>query len=383
MWKITLIIHWYLIKDVVKTFLAVFLVVFLILLSTQVLRVLSAVSDGKITLDLLFVLLGLTNIKSMAMVFPVTLFLSIVLSLSRFYKDSEMIAMWACGISPKVILLSLLPVIIVFTAIETAFSLHISPWANAQITKVKKHVESNADVDILESGRFNLFADGDRVIYVENITDSGVLEHVFLRVHMNRTSSVIYAKQAYIKTDKESAARYLVFEHGYRYDGEPGNDDYRVISFEEYGVMIEDKTLSAIRYDTDEQSFNELLKQDNLESTSEVQWRISLILSLFILAILAIPISKSSPRKGRFAKILPAILIYFVYSNMLGIAQSFVKKGEVSPIIGVWWVHSLFFLLFIYLFGKQMGWFYRPFFTSKRLISKHVISKINQETKIQ
>jgi len=354
-----LIIHWYLIKEVLKTFFAVFLVVFLILLSTQVLRVLSAVSDGKITLDLLFVLLGLTNIKSLAIVFPVTLFLSIVLALSRFYKDSEIIAMWACGISPKVILSSLLPVILAFTAIEAAFSLHISPWANAQITKVKKHVESNADIDILDSGRFNLFANGDRVIYVENISSSGVLENVFLRVRLNQTNSVIYAKQAYIKTDAATAARYIVFQHGYRYDGEPGNDDYRVISFQEYGVIVEDKNLSVIRYDKDEQSFEQLLKQNNLESISEVQWRISLILSIFILAVLAIPISKSSPRKGRFAKVLPAILTYFVYSNMLAIAQSFVKKGLVSPIIGMWWVHILFLLLFIFLFGRQMGWFYR------------------------
>jgi len=238
LWDKNLIVRWYLIKEVVKTFLAVFLVVFLILLSTQVLRVMSAVSDGKITLDLLFVLLGLTNIKSMAMVFPVTLFLSIVLALSRFYKDSEIIAMWACGISPKVILSSLLPVILVFTAIEAAFSLHISPWANAQITNVKKHVESNADVDILDSGRFNIFSNGERVIYVEDMSKTGTLKNVFLRVHLNDTNSVIYAKQAYIRTDQDSATRYIVFEHGYRYDGEPGNDDYRIISFQEYGPDV-------------------------------------------------------------------------------------------------------------------------------------------------
>jgi len=353
-----LIIRWYLIKEVVKTFLAVFLVIFLILLSTQLLRVLSAVSEGKITLDLLFVLLGLTNIQSMAMVFPVTLFLSIILALSRFYKDSEMIAMWACGISPKTILGSLLPVIFIFVVIEMLFALHISPWANGQMTKVRNHVKLNADVDVLDSGRFNIFANGERVIYVENITDEGVLKHVFLRVRKGKNSSVVYADKAYIKTDDVSGVRYIVFMQGRRYDGQPGSDNYRVISFKEYGVIVENKALKAIKYDLDEQSFNYLLEQENnIQATAEIQWRISLVLSLFILALLAIPISKSSPRKGRFAKVIPAILVYFLYSNMFGIAQKFVKKGEISPLIGVWWVHILFLLLFLYLFGQQMGWF--------------------------
>ncbi len=338
--------------------MAVFIVIFLILLSTQVLRVLSAVSDGKITLDLLFVLLALTNIKSMAMVFPVALFLSIILALSRLYKDSEIIAMWACGITPKTILGSLLPVICIFVVIEMMFSLHISPWANGQITRIRNHVKLNADVDVLDSGRFNIFANGGRVIYVENITDEGILRHVFLRIRKGKNTSVVYADQAYIKTDESSGARYIVFIQGQRYDGQPGSDEYRVMSFKEYGVIIESKVLNTIEYDKDEQSLNDLLKQeDNIQAVAEIQWRISLVLSLFVMGLLAIPVSKSSPRKGRYAKVIPAILLYFLYSNMLAIAQKFVKKGEISPLIGVWWVHILFLLLFIYLFGRQMGWF--------------------------
>ncbi|MFK5984693.1 MAG: LPS export ABC transporter permease LptF [Pseudomonadota bacterium] len=351
-----MIIRWYLIREVLKTFLAVFIVVFLILLSTQVLRVLSAVSDGKITLDLLFVLLGLTNIKSLALIFPLTLFLSIILALSRFYKDSEIIAMWSCGISPKTILSSLLPIIFIFVFIELIFALHVSPWANGKITLLKKHVESNADVDVLDRGRFNQFANGNRVIYIEDVSSEGVLKRVFLRLRNGDNNSVVYADTAYIKKDQLTGARYLVFNQGYRYDGQPGSGDYRVIKFKEYGVIVENKIIAAISYDKDEQSFELLLEQQNNQAVAEVQWRISLIISTFVLALLAIPLSKSSPRKGRYAKVLPAILVYFLYSNLLGIAQNFVKKGNIPPEIGMWWVHILFVLLFIYLFGQQMGW---------------------------
>jgi lipopolysaccharide export system permease protein len=355
-----LIIRWYLIKELIKTFFAVFLVIFLILLSTQVLRVLSAVSSGAVTMDVVFILLGLTNLQSIATLFPISLFLSIIIALSRFYKDSEIIAMWACGISPKIILTSLFPVIIAFVVIEFIFALHVSPWAHAQINHVKNHVASNADVDLLESGRFNIFANGERVLYVEEIDKEGVLNHVFLRITNGvENSSVIFADKARIKTDDKSDARYIVFTNGYRYDGMAGDDDYRVVTFDEYGVLIVKPKVSDVKYDNDEKSFKTLINEsDNKKVMAEIQWRISLVLSLLILSLLAIPLSNSSPRKGRFSKIFPAIIVYFVYSNLLNVAQSLVKKGDLSPIIGMWWVHIIFLALFVYLFSHQMGWFH-------------------------
>ena len=366
-----MIIRWYLIKELIKTFLAVFIVIFLLLLSTQVLRVLSAVSNGTITLDLVFILLGLTNLQSIATVLPLSLFLSIIIALSRFYKDSEIIAMWACGVSPKIILTSFLPVILIFVVIEFIFALHLSPWAHAQINHVKTYVASNADVDLLESGRFNIFENGKRVLYVEDIDKKGTLSHVFLRIINGKdNNSVIYADKASIQEDDESGARYIIFNSGYRYDGKAGEDNYRVISFDEYGVLIVKPAMSEINYDNDEKSFLTLMQQSTQKKPmAEIQWRISLVLSLFILSLLAIPLSNSSPRKGRFNKILPAILVYFLYSNLLNIAQSFIKKGDVSPLIGMWWVHILFIFLFIYLFSHQMGWIHHPQF-KKRL--KHV-----------
>ena len=119
--------------------------------------------------------------------------------------------------------------------------------------------------------------------------------------------------------------------------------------------IVEKKSLSAIIFDKDEQTFSKILEQDNVEATAEYQWRLSLVISTFILAILAIPVSKSSPRKGRYAKVLPAILIYFIYSNFLSVSRKFVANGDVAPLIGMWWVHAFFLLLFIYLFSQQMG----------------------------
>jgi len=356
-----LILRNYLVREVFKTALAVFIVVFLILLSTQLLRALSAVSDGKITLDLLFVLLGLTNLESMTLVLPLVLYLSIVLALSRLYKDSEIIAMWACGISPRVIINSLMPIIILFVIIELFFSTVVNPWANDKINLLKNSVEATADIDMLDSGRFNMFSKADRVVYVENINQQldgdNILENVFVRIRRGEQQSVVYAKTAKVEQDPQTGARYIVFVNGHRYDGIPGQGDFRVVHFHEYGVLMVNKSAKKGTKKVDALGLLELWKKGDSRSIAELQWRISMVLSVLILSLMAIPVSRTSPRKGRYSKVLPAILIYFLYSNLLSISQNMVKKEDLPQWIGMWWVHIIFFGLFVWLLGRQMGWF--------------------------
>ncbi len=346
----------YIRKEIAKTFLAVFVIVFLILLSTQLLRALASVSEGRISLEFLFLMLSLTNVKSLSIILPLILFLSIVFALSRFYKDSEIIAMYSCGISPLILVRSILPFILLFVVIEAVLALLVSPWSNEQITRVIKVAESHADVDVLEPGRFNIFSYGERVIYTEAIEDKR-LEHIFLQIRQQDTTSIIYADYAQIVADPNSPARYLVFRDGIRYDGEPGSDDYRQIEFVEYAVLIEKKALKPLQLDYDEMPLSQLWLIDHPAASAELQWRISLVLSLLILSLLAIPLSHTSPRKGRFAKLFPAIVVYFFYTNLLSVSQNMVKKEELPLYVGMWPVHLLFLGFFLYLLGRQMGWF--------------------------
>ncbi|HGY11750.1 MAG TPA: LptF/LptG family permease, partial [Desulfobacterales bacterium] len=95
---------------------------------------------------------------------------------------------------------------------------------------------------------------------------------------------------------------------------------------------------------------------DTLTRKAELQWRISQVLMMILLAMLAVPLSKSAPRQGRYGKMALAILLYIAYTNLLMVAMNWIRKGVVSPEIGMWWVHALFLLLFIILFARQMGW---------------------------
>jgi lipopolysaccharide export system permease protein len=344
------------IKEVVRTFAGVFLVLFLIILSTQLLRSLSAVVEGKIALDFLFSLLFLKNIASLTLILPLTLFLSILLALSRLYKDSEMVALSACGIGPATLLGSVLIILSSFIFMEMGLALVLAPWANNKMQYAEESFKAEADIELITPGQFNVADNGLRVLYTEKMPVPSQLENVFLHIDNGDNSSVMASNKAHIITDQRQGARYIVFQNGNRYDGASGSLDYRQIQFKDYGVLLEGKVLGQITPDRESVPTLELWGSDQLKYQAELQWRISQILMMLLLAMIAVPLSKSAPRQGRYAKMALAILLYVVYSNLLVVAMNWVRKGVINPIIGMWWVHILFALLFMVLFVRQMGW---------------------------
>ncbi len=351
-----MIIRDYIIKELLRTFFGVFLIIFLIIISTQLLKSLAAVVNGKISIDFLFALIALKNIESLTLILPLTLFLSILLALSRLYKDSEMIALSACGIGPGTLLKCVVTVLGTFIFLELGLALVIGPWASSQIQVAEEEFKAQAIIEFITPGHFNFSSDSNRVLYTETLTDKTQLNNVFLYFNKDDNDSVLASENAQFVTDENNGSRYVVFQQGNRYDGIPGTLKYRHIQFKDYGILLEGKTITKVDFDRESLPVNELWKSDKLSYTAELQWRISQILMMIILALLAAPLSKSTPRQGRYAKMAIAVLIYIIYSNLLVVAMNWVKKGLVNPYIGMWWVHVLFFMLFLFLFARQMGW---------------------------
>ncbi len=351
-----MIIRDYVIKEVMRTFAGVFTVLFLIILSTQLLRSLSAVVDGRIALDFLFSLIALKNIDSLTLILPLTLFLSILLALSRLYKDSEMIALSACGIGPGTLLKSILLVLASFVFVETGLALVLSPWASSRIQYAQESFKAESDIELITPGQFNLADNGSRVLYAEEMPEPTELKNVFLHVDNGTGDSVMASADANIVSDRKQGGRYIVFQNGNRYDGTPGALDYRFIKFQDYGVLLEGKTLTSIDLERESMPTLRLIDSNSRVHKAELQWRISQVLMMILLAMIAVPLSKTAPRQGRYAKMAVAILLYVIYSNLLVVASNWVRKGVVDPGFGMWWVHVVFLILFLILFLRQIGW---------------------------
>ncbi|MCY4126223.1 MAG: LptF/LptG family permease, partial [Pseudomonas sp.] len=139
--------------------------------------------------------------------------------------------------------------------------------------------------------------------------------------------------------------RYLVLENGYRYDGNPGQADYRAIKYDTYGVLLPKPEVSEEVTEREAIPTTQLFGATDLRERAELQWRLSLPILVFIVTLLAVPLSRANPRQGRFLKLLPAILLYMAYLTMLISVRGALEKGKLPIALGMWWVHGLFLLI--------------------------------------
>ncbi|MCX7124451.1 MAG: LptF/LptG family permease, partial [Gammaproteobacteria bacterium] len=137
------------------------------------------------------------------------------------------------------------------------------------------------------------------------------------------------------------SGHYIIFNDGYRYSGVPGEKDYRVLQFEQYGVRL---AVSDIPRPNVEQyySISKLwsLSPENKNAAAELQWRMAMPISTLVFALLAVPLSEVRPRYGKFTQLFPAILIYISYADLIFLSRSWISDGQLSTTLGMWWVHG-------------------------------------------
>jgi len=166
---------------------------------------------------------------------------------------------------------------------------------------------------------------------------------------------IVSAPRAHFERDSGNGNDYLVLEDGYRYESDPARNRFSVIEFIAHGILLEDRPLTPTVVQTREIPTSDLRIGTMRQHQAELEWRISQPLSVILLALLAVPLSRSQPRQGRFARMFMAILIYAIYSNLLGVSKHWVSQGIVSPLVGLWWVHLLILAWAMLLIAQQAG----------------------------
>lgn len=362
-----MIISRYLTREVLNALLAVTVVLLLAFLSQQVVRYLNYVAIGKIPTAVLLQLVSFEIPYLLAILLPLGLYLGILFVYGRLYADNEMLILQMCGYgNSKIVKLTAL-LALGISGIVLFLMLWVNPWVSAKRQQVMSSDEATIHlVQTLMPGRFQASPDGRYVMYVEKLSrDRQRAEHVFLAqekkspdnaVGEQKSWMLVVANEGYQEKDKASSDQFFVMANGYRYEGKPGQNDYKIIQFKKYELRIPQNDVRATHHVVETLPSMQLWQDyANPKSAAEIQWRLSLALSSFLLALLAVPLSTVRPRKGRYLAFLPAVLIYIVYINLLYIARHWVDIGAVPTMIGMWWVHvvMLFFVLMIFFFSAR------------------------------
>jgi lipopolysaccharide export system permease protein len=335
-----------LIREILHSFFAVFSILLVISATVIFVRMLAEMSASVFSGGFILQLMALNILGKLSMLLPAALYVSILLALSRLYSDSEIVAMWAGGVGPRRINSSIFRLLVVFAALTAVVSLYLSPEAWAMRDVVWTRAKAEAEVSGVLPGRFLEFRDGELVAYTESLSeDKREMENVFAKLTVDRSQNLLVAKRARFSGDEETAGQYIVLEDGYRYSGAPGSVDYTVYRFAKHGFRIDQERTDTVISKSNAKRTADLIAGPHLAYTAELQWRISQPLSLLLLGMLAVPLARTLPRQGKYTKLAMGIAIYFIYGNAVGVMQTFVERGTVSTVIGIWPVHMVMALI--------------------------------------
>jgi lipopolysaccharide export system permease protein len=351
----------YLLREILLGWFAITLVLLLIMISHRMVDYLAQAATGEIPSDVILVLLGLKTLWLLAYVMPFSLALGVVTGLGRLYRDNEMTVLAACGVGPGRIYPPLLGMAAVVAMILGWMALYFIPGVVAYGERITQRAEQQADISLLGAGRFNVLRGGQITFYAEQLSkDKQRMENLFVYVYdskkRDRPPQVISADSAYRTTDRGSGDDYLVFVDGYRYEGKPGDIDYRIMKFDRQGVRVELPGKAPLSSKRSAIPTAELLASTDLKEMVELQWRLSVPLSVMVLVFLAVPLSRLSPRTGRYGGLVVPVLVFVIYFNLMGTAKAWVEQGVIPPVIGIWWVHLLPVVLALALLnGGRLG----------------------------
>lgn len=343
-----------LMRETLATSLAVMLVFVLLFVSVSLVNILAKAAVGAIPVGIVFVLLGLQTVKVFSLILPLAFFVGILLTLGRWYRDNEMTVLAACGIGLFQFLRPVLLLALGFAAVAALFAFYLAPLSVTLIAQARSDNAGRYEVQEVAPGVFNEIKDGGGFFYVEQVNkDDASLMNIFMSKQEAGRYDVLVASNGHQYVDENTGDKFLVFKNGTRYEGTPGNSDYRILNFESYAVRIEPRPPAVPVTGHDAMSAWQLLGLHDRNAQAEWQWRLAKPISLMLLALLAMVFAFTDARRGRYTGLFIAILVYFLYSNILGIGNILLKQGRVPPIVGLWWVHLLFLALAAYLLQRR------------------------------
>jgi lipopolysaccharide export system permease protein len=346
-----------LVRELTATAVGLFVILLAILFTNLVLRLLARAAGGSIAPEGILALLGFNALFYLNILLSVALFLTVLLTLSRWYRDSEMVVWMTSGQSLTALLRPTAWFAAPFVVAIVALSLYLSPWAERRKLEYERQLESRDEITLISPGLFHEFRRANVVVFVESINAvDGTIHNIFLHSVENGKDVVTVARSGMLE-QTDNGDRFIVLAEGRRYEGEPGTSDYRIVEFERLGRRIEPAELRALPVSSKAIPTPALIAIDGDVERAELFWRVSVPISAVVLTLLAVPLAQVNPRMGRSFNLLAAAFLYMLYNNCLNIVQSMIAQGKLDFWIGLALPHVIAVALVMLMFGRQL----RPF----------------------
>ena len=340
----------------------VFSTLIVVWLSVLLVRLLGEAAGGSIGADVVLGLAALSTITALPVICSVSLFIAVLTTVTRSYRESEMVVWFASGLSLADFMRPVLRVAVPVAVLVATLTLVASPWAYRQIGEYRQRFEQRSDLSRLTAGQFIESGRGNRVFFADDpINEGDEIGNAFARLIDTEWHSLMTTDSARIETEP-NGDRFIVMDGGRRYDLKLGTPELRLMEFERYGVRIEQRSgadaQAAARLAAENSSKGRptplLIQDDTSGSWAQLMWRLALPLAALNLALLAVPLGAVNPRMGRTGDLLISGLVALLYMNLINLSRSWISNDRLDFKIGVWLVHAIFAALTLYLLRRRL-----------------------------
>ena len=358
------IVDRYLVRELLVSFLAATLILLLISVGGTVAYLLDRIARGRIPAELLAALISLRTVDALTLLAPLAVFVGVQLAYGRLYRESEMAVFAASGLPLTGLVRPLMILAVPLIVVMSLISFWLAPAAVRKSQTLMQEASRSLIIAGLEPGRFVALPNNDGVMYVESMNGDGTqFKKMFVASEKenatDKTTSinVMTSTTGELFHDANGVERYLGLNDGFRVEGILGQDNFRLLRYQRNDIQLQDNETDSTT-DSVKRSAptSELLASNDPVQRAELHWRVAAPISTLVLILLALPLSRSSPRQPRYAGLLIALLTWFIYYNGMALGRSGISQGKLPAIAGFWWIHIPVVLIagFLLWRGQQL-----------------------------
>jgi len=344
----------YLNREVVAAASAVLVVLLLLFVSGRFVKYIELAVEGSISSGAVFELLALQIPAVVGFLLPMAFFIGILLTLGKLYAQHELTIFYAVGLSEGDIAKLMLPVAVIFAVLSLILSMWLTPWAKQNVQRVLAAEKAQAKLGIFSPGKFQENADETGVVYVEAKDKEKIYRLFAMNTPKGQPEKLELqtANSGYRWTDEETGQEYLILEDGELLSFDPGQKRWTRTSFERYFMRLSPPSNKMDEDEVSVRTLNELIANGQRADWAELHWRLAAPISILILCFMSVPLSRTEPRKGRYAKLFPAIMSYMLYALVMLNSRKLLESGRIPIEYGMWWIHASALFVTVWLYSR-------------------------------
>jgi lipopolysaccharide export system permease protein len=335
---------------------ATFTVLFSIMVTWALINILGKAAGGRVASGDVIALIAFAALNYLPTILILTSFISVLMVVTRSYRDSEMVVWFASGMSLvrwiRPVLTFGLPIVL----LTGALSLFATPWAKLKNAEYIQRFEKREDLKKVAPGQFKESASTNRVFFVEGVSgEATTVQNVFVNTVTKEGNTIVVAKEGVIEQDNKGG-QYLVLKNGRRYHGVPGQADFESMEFASYSMRVSTGApVLGADLPVEAMPTLALLAAPNQYTRAELLWRIASPIMCVLLLLLAIPLGFVNPRAGSSVNLIIAVLIFFTYNNLIKTIEASVKRGKFEFAMSWWPLHLAIALTTLALFAWRLN----------------------------